>query len=381
LTPVIINSIIEIMKRYLAEQIVKDLKAKMVFLGGPRQVGKTTLAKQILPDKNGYLNWDIAEHREKILKRELPVSKTIVFDEIHKYRSWRNYLKGIYDKSGKEIQILVTGSARLDIYRFGGDSLQGRYHYLRLHPLSVKEAGIKNKKDLMELLEFGGFPEPFLGKSQIEAKRWSREYRQRFLKEDVVSLEHIKDLGNLELLVMRLPELVGSPLSINALREDLQVSHKTLSKWTDVLERMYSIFRLSPFGAPKIRAVKKEQKHYHFDWTLVSDMSKRFENLVASHLLKWVHFEEDTKGRDIELRYFRDIDGREVDFVVVEDKKPIMFVEVKWSDDAVSRGLKYLKARFQDVPAWQIHAAGIKDYKTPEGVRVTPAISFLNEFI
>jgi len=353
----------------------------MVFLGGPRQVGKTTLAKQILSGEKGYLSWDISDDREQILKRQLPVSKTLVFDEIHKYRSWRNYLKGLFDKSGKETQILVTGSAMLDLYRFGGDSLQGRYHYLRLHPLSVKEIGIDNNSGLMELLELGGFPEPFLGKSKVEAKRWSREYRSRFLREDVTSLESVKDIGNLELLVLRLPDLVGSPLSLNALREDLQISHKTISKWADILERMYSIFRIPPFGAPKIRAVKKEQKHYHFDWSLVDDMPKRFENLVASHLLKWIHFEEDTKGKDIELRYFRDIDGREVDFVVVENKKPVMFVETKWADDEINKGFKYLKARFPDVKSWQIHATGKKDYKTPEGIRVAPAVVFLKGLI
>ena len=173
------------MKRYLTEQIIKDLSKKMVFLGGPRQVGKTYLAKQIITDKKSYLNWDVAEDREQILKRQLPDSKALIFDEIHKYHSWRNYLKGLFDKSGQETQILVTGSARLDFYRFGGDSLQGRYHYLRLHPLSVKEAGIHNNSGLIELLELGGFPEPFLGKSKVEAKRWSREYRDRLLKEDM----------------------------------------------------------------------------------------------------------------------------------------------------------------------------------------------------
>ena len=369
------------MKRYLSKQIIKDLSRKMVFLGGPRQVGKTTLSRQIISDKESYLNWDIGEHRERILKRQLPVSDALVFDEIHKYHSWRNYLKGLYDKSGRDIRILVTGSARLDLYRFGGDSLQGRYHYLRLHPLSVKELAIRNNGGLMDLLELGGFPEPFLGKSKVEAKRWSREYRNRFLREDVTSLENVKDMGNLELLILRLPELVGSPLSINALREDLQTSHKTLSKWLDILERMYSIFRISPFGAPKIRAVKKEQKHYHFDWSLVNDMPKRFENMVASHLLKWIHYEEDTKGRDLELRYFRDVDGREVDFVVIEDKKPFMFVEAKWADDDIGKGFKYLKTRFPSVASWQIHAAGSKDYRTPEGIRVAPAVTFLNELI
>jgi hypothetical protein len=193
-----------------------------------------------------------------------------------------------------------------------------------------------------------------------------------------MSLEHIQDIGNLENLILRLPDLVGSPLSINALREDLQVSHKTLSHWMDILERMYCIFRVAPFGSPKIRAVKKEQKHYHFDWPLVSDMPRRFENMVASHLLKWVHFEEDTKGRGLELRYFRDIDSREVDFVITEDGKPILFVEVKWSDDEVSKNLKYLLAKFPKTPSWQIHANGVKDYLTPEGIRVAPAAILLN---
>ncbi|HBR14738.1 MAG TPA: AAA family ATPase [Candidatus Omnitrophica bacterium] len=365
------------MNRYLTAQIKHDLDKKMVFLGGPRQVGKTTLARHISKNPKGYLNWDIPEHREKILKREIPVTDILILDEIHKYRSWRNYLKGLFDLSLKERKILVTGSARLDLYCFGGDSLQGRYHYLRLHPLSVAELHITRHEDMITLLELGGFPEPFLGGSQVEAKRWSREYRTRLIREDIVSLERIQDLGNLELLILRLPELVGSPLSLNALREDLQISHKTLASWVTVLERMYAIFRLSPIGAPKIRAVKKEQKHYHFDWSLVPDMPLRFENMAASHLLKWVHFEQDTKGREVELSYFRDIDGREVDFVVTENRRPIMLVECKWADDEVSKSLRYLKNKFPNAEAWQIHAVGKKDYETQEGIRIAPALEFL----
>ncbi len=369
------------MKRYLTQQIRQDLQRKMVFLGGPRQVGKTTIALSLLKNKQGYLNWDIAEHREKILKRELPAVDMFVFDEIHKYRSWRNYLKGLFDLYRKERQILVTGSARLDLYRYGGDSLQGRYHFLRLHPLSVAELNILSHKGLMDLLELGGFPEPFLGGSQVEAKRWSREYRTRLLREDISSVERIKDLGNLELLMLRLPDLVGSPLSVNALREDLQVSHKTITSWVEILERLYAIFRLRPIGAPKIRAVKKEQKHYHFDWSLVSNRSYRFENLVASHLLKWVHFEQDTKGREIELCYFRDIDGQEIDFVITENNLPIQLIECKWSDDNVNKALRYLKNKFPDATAWQIHATGTKDYQTPEGIRVAPALTLLKDLI
>ena len=369
------------MKRYLNEQIIRDLKKKMVFLGGPRQVGKTTMALQILKDKQNYLNWDISQHREKILKGELPPGEMLVFDEIHKYRSWRNYLKGLYDLQHGNQKILVTGSARLDFYRFGGDSLQGRYHFLRLHPLSVAELAIKSQNNFMELLELGGFPEPFLGKSKVEAKRWSREYRTRLVREDLLSLERVQDIGNLELLIIRLPELVGSPLSLNALREDLQISHKTLSKWMNILERLYAVFRLMPLGSPKIRAVKKEQKHYHFDWSLVQDMPRRFENMVALHLLKWVHYEEDTKGRNIELRYFRDIEGKEVDFVVTEDNKPFLFVECKWSDDELNKTLIYLKRKFPQADAWQIHATGKRDYQTKEGIRVAPSLLFLQGLI
>jgi predicted AAA+ superfamily ATPase len=180
------------------------------------------------------------------------------------------------------------------------------------------------------------------------------------------------------LLMLRLPDLVGSPLSINALREDLQVSHKSVSAWLAALERLYAIFRLSPFGAPRIRAVKKEQKHYHLDWSLVPTDATRFENLVACHLLKWVHYEQDANGRDLDLRYFRDIDRREVDFVVTERDRPIQFVECKWSDTDVDGGLRYLHAKFPTAEAWQISAIGKKDYQTPDGIRVSPAIQFLN---
>lgn len=364
--------------RYLVTQIQQDLARKMVFVAGPRQVGKTTLARSLPGADGGYLNWDVPEHRERILKRQLPVSPLWIFDEIHKYRLWRNYLKGLYDARSPEQQILVTGSARLDLYRYSGDSLQGRYHLLHLHPLSAAELGIATREVLQQLLTLGGFPEPFFGGSEVEARRWSREYRNLLIREELVSLERVQDLGRLELLMIRLPELVGSPLSINGLREDLQVSHKTVAGWIQILERLFALFRLAPFGAPAIRAVKKEQKHYHFDWTVVPEAGPRFENLIASHLLKWVQYQQDTQGRDLELRYFRDVDGREVDFVVTERRKPLWLVECKWADAEVDRGLKYLKARFPECQAWQISATGEKDYVTPEGIRVCPAVGFLN---
>lgn len=368
--------------RYLTAQIKRDLSKKMVFVGGPRQVGKTTLAKSLLGrSQEAYLNWDDPEQRSRILARRFAKTKLWVFDEIHKYKSWRNYLKGLYDTQHDNHQILVTGSARLDLYRRGGDSLQGRYHYLRLHPLSVVELGISKQKDFAELFKLGGFPEPFFAGSLAEARRWSREYHQRLIREDVASLEQLKDFGNLELLTMRLPHLVGSPLSLNALREDLQIAHRTLANWLQVLERLYALIRISPFGSPKIRAVKKEQKHYHFDWAWVKDPGTCFENLLACHLLKWVHFHEDTAGRNLELRYFRDTDGREVDFIVTEEGSPIWAIECKLGDAAVSPALRYFKHKFPACQAWQLSFSGRQDYVDGSGVRVMPALGFLQDLV
>jgi predicted AAA+ superfamily ATPase len=367
--------------RYLVPQVRRDLQRKMVFVAGPRLVGKTTLARSLPGARSGYLSWDVPADRERILRGQLPPGRLWAFDEIHKYRAWRRFLKGLYDARPRGQRILVTGSARLDFYRFGGDSLQGRYHLLRLHPLSVAELDLATPGGLRDLLALGGFPEPFFGRSETEARRWSREYRQRLVSEEVTSLERVQDLGALETLMLRLPELVGSPLSLNALREDLQVSHRTVAGWLAILERLYAVFRLPPFGAPRIRAVKKEQKHYHFDWTLVSGEAARFENLVASHLLKWVHYRQDVEGRELELRFFRDRDGHEVDFVVVEGRRPLLLVECKWSDAEVDRGLCYLKQRFPEADAWQVSAVGRKDHWTPDGVRVAPAHVLLRTLV
>ncbi len=369
------------LRRYLQPQVRRDLARKMVFVAGPRQVGKTTLARALPGGAHAYLNWDVPAHRTRILEGELPNGKLWIFDEIHKYRRWRNLMKGLYDGRPSGQKILVTGSARLDLYRFGGDSLQGRYHMLRLHPLSVAELDIRSGADWMQLLTLGGFPEPYLSGSHTEARRWSREYRTRLIREDVASLERIVDLGHLELLMMRLPQLVGAPLSVNSLREDLQISFKAASAWLGALERLYAIFRLAPFGAPKIRAVKKEQKHYHLDWSLVESDAARFENLVACHLLKWVHFLQDSSGRDMELRYFRDVDGREVDFVVTEAGLPLHLIECKWSDADADRGLRYLHERFPQATAWQISATGSKDYQRPDGIRVAPALELLKTLV
>lgn len=373
--------------RYIESGIERDLSRKMVFLAGPRQAGKTTFAKQILEEsgesvKKRYLNWDAAIDRENIIRERFPIEKgLLVLDEIHKYSRWRQVVKGLYDKRGDELQILVTGSAKLDHYRHGGDSLQGRYHFHRLHPLSLAELASNSMSDLLDLLNYGGFPEPFLMASERESKRWSREYRSRLIREDLQDLERVKDISLIESMVLRLPYLVGSPLSINALREDLQVSHQSVARWIMILENLYMIFRIYPFGAPKIRAVKKEAKHYHIDWTVVKDPAARFENLTACHLLKWCHYLEDTQGRDVELRYFRDIDKREVDFVIIEDDKPIYFIECKKSFRGTNQSLRYLKQRFPETKATQISLEEGNDYTNKDGIFSQSAASFLASFV
>ncbi len=358
------------MQRYLEPSVIEDLNRKMVFVGGPRLVGKTTLSLNIAPGGHRYLNWDDPEDREIVLKEIFPVESFVIFDEIHKFGNWRNYIKGFYDKHYIGKKILVAGSARLDYYRHFGDSLQGRYHYYRLHPLTVDELDIRSQAELEILLKLGGFPEPFLSGSQKQARRWMREFRTRVVNEDIRDLELTQKLSSMELLLLRLPQLVGSPLSINALREDLNCAHKTVSSWLSIFERMYLIYRLSPLGSPKIRAVKKEQKHYHYNWAEVEDEGLRFENLVASHILKWVHYIQDWEGRDVDLVYFRDVDGREVDLIITENNQPVCAIECKLRYRGISKNLKYFKSKFPECDAVQVHQYDLQEFISKEGIHV-----------
>lgn len=339
-------------------QILEDLKDKMVFLGGPRQVGKTTLAQSLIkgykPGHPGYLNWDLADHRKKIMNAEWPRDqKLIVFDEVHKFKNWRNLVKGYYDTLKEAHQFLVTGSARLDYYRRGGDSLLGRYHYHRLHPLSLSEIGIN--KNYGDLLKFGGFPEPFLKGREKDLQRWHLQRKERVVYSDIRDLESISDISMIELLIDALPDRVGSPLSRKSLAEDIQVDQKTVERWIKILERVYYCYRLSPYGAPKIRAVKKEQKLYLWDWSEHRSPGPQWENFVASHLLKYCHHHEDVNGEKMELRYIRDTDKREVDFVVIKNKKPIFAVECKTGEKSISPHVHYFSERMVIPVFYQVH--------------------------
>ena len=377
----------EYISRYLETSILDHVKRKIVFVGGPLQSGKTTLAKALCRQRgydveSCYLSWDSAEDREKIIAERFPAgSGILILDEIHKYSGWSQVLKGLQQKRGDELHILVTGSARLDHYLHDGDALQGMYHFHRLMPFTWAELGAPSISTVKDLLIYGGFPEQFLSQSEKQTKRLSSEYRLRVIEGDLSKLEKVNDLGIIEKMVIRLPDLVGVPLSLNALREDLQVSHQSVSRWMTMLENLYLIFRIYPFGAPKLRAVKKEAKHYHFDWTVVPEEGYRFENLIACHLLKWCFFLQDTEGRNIELRYFRDVDKREVDFVLTEEDKPVHFIESRLSGKDCSLSLRYLKNHFPLVPATQIVLDRDVDVVKKDGIRICSAHLFLKNLI
>jgi len=375
----------EILPRYLKSVVKTDLTEKMVFIGGPRQVGKTVFALSFLENADethpAYLNWDNQKSRAALLRGELPgKQKLIILDEIHKFARWRNLVKGFFDTNRSNVSFLITGSARLDLYRRGGDSLQGRYHYHRLHPLSPSElSSSPNQNDIKLLLKFSGFPEPFLKGDERFWRRWQREVASRVIYEDIRDLENVREISLIELLLDELPNRVGSPLSIKNLKEIMQVAHDSIERWISILERMYVCFRISPFGAPRIRAVKKEQKLYMLDWSRVSTDGERFENFVACQLLKYCHFLEDTEGYRTELRFLRDTDKREIDFVVVQDRKPLFAVECKTGERQINKAAYYFRERTNIPKFYQVHL-GQKDFGSAENsVRVLPFQRFCTE--
>ena len=374
-------------KRYLFAPIKADLKQKMVFVGGPRQVGKTTLAlaflKKVSHKYPAYLNWDIPQHRKNILKNQFPLNyKTLVLDEIHKFKKWRALMKGLYDEHHFSHSFMVTGSAQLDHFSKGGDSLMGRYFYYRLHPFSLFEINKNpNIKDLKLLLKFGGFPEPLLKQSESHWRKWQNNRVRQVIYEDLRDLEKVKESSLIELLAESLPDKVGSPLSINSLREDLDSSHQSVSRWLSLLDALYLTFRIPPYGSQKIRAVKKEQKLYFWDWSQVEKESYRFENMTACHLLKYCHYQQDVKGLKTELAYLRDTDKREVDFIVIQNKKTLFAVECKTHSADLSSHLSYFQRRLNIPKCFQVHLLN-KDFGSPEkGGRSLPFITFCKEIL
>lgn len=386
--------------RYISPAVLEDLTKKMVFVAGPRQIGKTTLAKDLIGGQfkeTAYFNWDNKEQRRQLMSGRWPAAaQLVILDEIHKFKGWKRFIKGQYDTLKDKHRILVTGSARLDIYRKGGDSLQGRYHLYRLHPFSLAELqggkrpiepfkeiplDLRAPQSGLDVLEkFGGFPEPFLSQEERTLRRWHNERNARLFREDIQDVELIRDLGRMKLLGDLLPDKVGALLSINAIREDLEVSHRAVSRWLDILESFYYHFRIYPYARSAFRALKKVPKLYLWDWSEVADEAARFENLIASHLLKLVHWLQDREGYKVGLHFLRDDAKREVDFLITADDKPWFAVEVKSQDPGVSSNLRYFREKLKIPFSYQVLKKPGVDVLS-NGVRIVSADKFLAALI
>jgi len=352
------------MDRYYQAILAHELTEhrQMAFVSGGRQVGKTTLAKQISEyfQPTLYLNWDDLEHRQIILakiatlieKLELNQLSThtplLILDEIHKHPHWKPFLKGLFDRFAGQLAILITGSARLDVFKAGGDSLTGRYFNYRLHPFTVAELIDTQWKpdkwiqtpralasDLYEnLYRLGGFPEPLLKAKPNFYYRWQRLRRQQLVREEIREVAKVQEIGQLEMLVVLLEKQAGQVTKYSTLAKQLQVSIDTVRRWLDVLEGFYYCYRIRPWYQNITTALRKEPKTYLWDWSSISDIGAKAENFVASHLLKAVHAWTDMGIGDFQLYYLRTKDQKEVDFLVTQDHIPWFLVEVKTAKQA-----------------------------------------------
>ena len=350
------------MKRYLDDRVRQDLQKKMVLLTGPRQVGKTTLSQQLLSEFPGgqYLNFDVAAHRAVIQAQSWRQSAPLlVFDEIHKMRDWKGWLKGVYDGRAAGQSVLVTGSARMDTFRQAGESLAGRYFRLRLHPLSVREwcdsTPASPHAALTHLLTRGGFPEPALADSDADAQRWRTDYFAGLVREDVLEFSRLQEVNAMRLFAEMLRSRVGSPLSIASLARDLHISPVTLNKYLDILEALFIVFVVRPWHRNIARATLQSPKVYFYDTGLVlGDAGLRFENLVACHLLKQAQWQQDTRGAAIGLHYIRTKDDAEVDFCLSAGDTLTHLVECKLSDARPHRALARFAAQWPQAHAIQL---------------------------
>ena len=360
----------------IAEPHLHDYR-QMLFLSGPRQVGKTTTARQV---SDHYLNWDNPTHRKWILegpdavanqcgldalREHLPV---ITFDEIHKHGRWKNWLKGFFDMHADQCRVLVTGSSRLDVFRRGGDSLMGRYFHYRMHPLSVAELLdptlpdgqlLRKPQSLPEpewqaLWEHGGFPEPFLQRKPAFSRRWRDSRIQQLLREDIRDLTLVREVSQIALLAERLLHRSGDSIVMNALASDLQVSPDTIKSWLEILVSLHFGSLIRPWFKNINKSLRKEPKWFLRDWSGIDDPGKRAETFVACHLLKAVDGWNDLGLGQFELRYLRDKQQREVDFIVIRDQQPWFLVEVKHANDRLSPALAYFQKQLKAPHAFQL---------------------------
>ena len=391
----------------LAEQVAHE--RQMAFVTGPRQVGKTTACRGLA---DTYLNWDNLDDREVILRGPAaiaakaaldvlrPKPAVITLDELHKMPRWKSLLKGFFDTYSDRMRALVTGSSRLDTYRRGGDSLMGRYFLYRMHPLSVGEIVSTQLPDPQRVVrapqpipanEFdalwthGGYPEPFLRRDARFTRRWSNLRLQQLIREDIRDLTNVQDLDTMEALVRLLLERSGDQVIYSNLAGEVRVAVDTLRRWVDRLCGFYLGFLVRPWFRNVSRSLRKEPKWFLRDWSGIADPGKRVETFVACHLLKAVDGWNDLGLGDFQLGYLRDKEKREVDFLVVRDRKPWFLVEVKASKGAISPTLAHFQEQLGAPHAFQVvldaDYVQADCFASPRGPLAVPAKTFLSQLL
>lgn len=387
---------------------------QMAFLVGPRQVGKTTIALGMQKhfDQSIYLNWDVVKDREKIISGQdfieniFPLhvlrdqKPLVIFDEIHKYKDWKNYLKGFYDIYKNYYHILVTGSARLDIYQSGGDSLMGRYFQYTVYPLTLGETinlhefeddvFLKPPKsddhnNLQNLLNFGGFPDPFLQKDNSYCAMWQNTRLKQLVFEDVQTIAQIHDIYLIEVLTEILKEQTGQLINKSSIGKKIKVTTQTVSRWIETLERFFYCFSIKPWHKNVTRSLIKEPKLYLWDWSLIKDEGMRYENMIAVSLMKFCKFFSEQGRANFELFYLRDIDKKEVDFLITKDRTPYMIVEAKFSQINLNKNIYHFQKQLQPLYTLQV-VCNLKNinqscFKDDSFIYCVPASTFLSQLI